>query len=110
MLPFILFLKEEAEEGEKLKHITHAEDRPLQNGAAGFKLAHDSLMAAHHHMKSGGHSSALTMKYDGSPSLVFVIIQRLVNSLWHLSRHSIRILKSIIHIKTLRRTTVTHLD
>jgi hypothetical protein len=71
MLPFILFLKEEAEEGEKLKHITHAEDRPLQNGASGFKLAHDSLMAAHHHMKSGGHSSALTMKYDGSPSLVF---------------------------------------
>jgi len=60
-----------AEEGQKLKHITHAEDRPLQQGAVGFRKAHESLMAAHNHMKSGGHSSALTMKYDGSPSLVF---------------------------------------
>lgn len=70
MLKFLRYLTEEAE-GEKLKHITHAEDRPLQNGSEGFKLAHDTLMAAHNHIKSGGHSSALTMKYDGSPSIVF---------------------------------------
>ena len=72
MQSFKTFITEAtAEEGQKLKHITHAEDRPLQQGAVGFRKAHESLMAAHNHMKSGGHSSALTMKYDGSPSLVF---------------------------------------
>ena len=55
----------------KLKHITHAEDRPLQKGAEGFQHAYNALNQAHEHIKSGGNSSALTMKYDGSPSLVF---------------------------------------
>ena len=35
MYSFLTFLKEE-DEGGKLKHITHAEDRPLQNGSEGF--------------------------------------------------------------------------
>jgi hypothetical protein len=70
MQSFKNFLREEAE-GEKLKHITHAEDRPLQNGAEGFNHAVGALSQAHEHLKSGGHSSGLTMKYDGSPSLVF---------------------------------------
>lgn len=70
MLHFLSFLKEEAE-GEKLKHITHAEDRPIQHGAKGLEHAVNALNQAHEHMKSGGHSSALTMKYDGSPSIVF---------------------------------------
>jgi len=68
---FRSFLNEEAEEGAKLKHITHAEDRPLQNGSEGFKHAYNALNQAHEHIKSGGNSSALTMKYDGSPSIVF---------------------------------------
>jgi hypothetical protein len=74
MKPFSTYLKEEAEapqEGEKLKHITHAEDRPLQSGAMGFKQAVTSLKHAHEITKSGGHSSHLSMKFDGSPSLVF---------------------------------------
>jgi hypothetical protein len=70
MKSFLYFLKEE-DEGAKLKHITHAEDRPLQTGSAGFTHAHDALNHAHEHIKSGGHSSALTMKYDGSPAVVF---------------------------------------
>ena len=65
------YLKEEAEEGAKLKHITHAEDRPLQHGSKGFTHAYNALNQAHDHIKSGGHSSALTMKYDGSPAVVF---------------------------------------
>jgi hypothetical protein len=65
-----MFLKEE-DEGGKLKHITHAEDRPLQKGSEGFGHAVGALQQAHEHIKSGGHSTALTMKYDGSPSLVF---------------------------------------
>jgi hypothetical protein len=70
MKSFLTYLKEESE-GEKLKHITHAEDRPLQKGASGFTHTHNALMQAHDHIKSGGHSSALTMKYDGSPAVVF---------------------------------------
>ena len=70
MLKFKSFLVEEVE-GEKLKHITHAEDRPLQDGGEGFKHAHGALMQAHNHIKAGDHSSSLTMKYDGSPAVVF---------------------------------------
>lgn len=71
MKTFQSFLKEEAEEGAKLKHITHAEDRPLFHGHEGFEHAHGALMQAHEHIKSGAHNSNLTMKYDGSPSVVF---------------------------------------
>ena len=72
MKSFIDFLREEAEEeGAKLKHIHHAEDRPLMHGSEGFTHAHGALTQAHEHMKSGKKSSALTMKYDGSPSIVY---------------------------------------
>jgi len=75
MLPFRIFLKEEASEeaSGKLKHIDHAEDRPILYGNTkrGFNHAYDALMKAHNHTKSGSKSSDLTMKYDGSPSLVF---------------------------------------
>jgi hypothetical protein len=71
MLHFKSFLKEEAEEGSKLKHIHHAEDRPLLHGHSGFEHAHGALMAAHEHMKVGAKSSKVTMKYDGSPAIVF---------------------------------------
>ena len=72
MLQFKDFLKEEAEaEGQHLKHIHHAEDRPLLHGHAGFEHAHEALMKAHEHMKAGHKSSNLTMKYDGSPAVVF---------------------------------------
>jgi hypothetical protein len=74
MQSFLQFLKEESESESgdgKLKHIPHAEERPLLDGHKGFAHAYNALMQAHTHMKSGGKSSALTMKYDGSPSVVF---------------------------------------
>lgn len=72
MKSFLTFLKEEVEEiGGKLKHIHHAEDRPFLHGSKGFEHAVGALTQAHEHIKSGGHSSSLTMKYDGSPSIVF---------------------------------------
>jgi hypothetical protein len=71
MLNFKSFLKEESEAGGKLQHITHPEDRPLMHGHAGFEQAHAALMNAHAHMKAGRQSSNLTMKYDGSPAIVF---------------------------------------
>jgi hypothetical protein len=71
MLSFKTFLKEENEPDGKLKHIHHAEDRPLLHGNKGFEHAYAALNQAHGHIKSGGNSSSLTMKYDGSPSIVF---------------------------------------
>jgi hypothetical protein len=73
MLGFKDFLTEAAptEEGAKLKHITHAEDRPLFHGADGFNHAYDALHGAHYHTAQGHQSNKLTMKYDGSPSLVY---------------------------------------
>jgi hypothetical protein len=41
------------------------------HGASGFEHAHGALMQAHEHMKAKAKSSNLTMKYDGSPSIVF---------------------------------------
>jgi hypothetical protein len=71
MKSFLNFLKEETEADSKLKHIHHAEDRPLLHGAEGFEHARDALNQAHEHVKGGNHSSHLTMKYDGSPAVVF---------------------------------------
>jgi len=70
MKSFLNFLIEETE-GEKLKHIHHAEDRPLLHGSKGFEHTYNALNQAHEHIKSGGNSSHLTMKYDGSPAVVF---------------------------------------
>lgn len=70
MKSFSNFLFEQTDES-KLKHIHHAEDRPLLHGDAGFDHAVGALEQAHNHIKSGSHSSALTMKYDGSPSIIF---------------------------------------
>lgn len=72
MIGFNSYLLLEADEEDgKLKHITHAEDRPLMHGDDGFKHAYGALMGSHLHVKSGGQSNALTTKYDGSPSVVF---------------------------------------
>ena len=71
MLNFLNFLTEAEEEGAKLKHIHHAEDRPLLHGEEGFNHAYDALQAAHHHTVQGLQSHKMTMKYDGSPSVVF---------------------------------------
>lgn len=68
---FLNFLKEEEDEASKLKHIHHAEDRPLLHGQEGFDHTYNALNQAHEQIKSGGHSPHLTMKYDGSPSVVF---------------------------------------
>lgn len=68
---YITLTEETAAEGAKLKHITHAEDRPLFNGAAGYGHAKGALNQAHQHMVSGKSDSNLTTKYDGSPSIVY---------------------------------------
>lgn len=74
MLKFKTFLKEEInEEGasRQIKHLTHVEDRPLQNGEKGANHAIKSLSAAAEHIKAGKKTSELTTKYDGSPAIVY---------------------------------------
>ena len=71
MLSFKSFLTEETEKSSELKHIHHAEDRPLMHGHAGFEHAYGALMKAHAHIVAGHKNTNLTMKYDGSPSIVF---------------------------------------
>ena len=61
MLSFRSFLTEETEKSSELKHIHHAEDRPLMHGHAGFEHAHEALMKAHAHMTGGHKNTNLTM-------------------------------------------------
>ena len=65
--------QEDSEEGasRQIKHLTHVEDRPLQNGEKGAQHAIKSLRAASEHIKQGKKSSELTTKYDGSPAIVY---------------------------------------
>jgi hypothetical protein len=65
------FLKEEAQEGEKLKHIEHLEDHPINDGAKGFEHAVGALEKVKHHIQQKKNDSDLTMKHDGSPSIVY---------------------------------------
>ena len=70
MINFELFLIESSNE-EKLKHLEHAEDHPINAGAQGYEHAHNTLKGIHDALR--GHSSKVSVstKYDGSPSVVF---------------------------------------
>lgn len=66
------FLKEQTEgAGEKLKHIEHLEDHPINDGAQGFEHALGALDRVKNHIEMKKHDSDLTMKHDGSPSIVY---------------------------------------
>lgn len=72
MFNFLDFLTEaDDKEGAKLKHIHHAEDRPIMHGQSGFEHAYGALQGAHHHISQGLQNNQLTTKYDGSPAVVF---------------------------------------
>jgi len=61
----------EEEEGSKLKHIEHLEDHIINDGREGFDHALGVMNQAHAHIKSGKTDASLTMKHDGSPSIVY---------------------------------------
>jgi hypothetical protein len=76
MKSFSFFIKEQVEPEEEgasrqIKHLTHVEDRPLQNGERGANHAIKSLTKAAEHIKNGKKTSELTTKYDGSPAIVY---------------------------------------
>jgi hypothetical protein len=57
-----------------LKHLTHAEDEHIHNGALGAEHAYNLLHSVHKQMTGeGGEDTKTTVKYDGSPSIVFGI-------------------------------------
>jgi hypothetical protein len=65
-------IKEQTEgEGQKLKHIEHLEDLPLNTGSHGFEQALGALNQTKTHIQMGKKDSNLTMKHDGSPSIVY---------------------------------------
>lgn len=71
MLKFRSFLVEQEEQSRQIKHLTHIEDRPLHSGGKGLEHSLSSLEALDKHIKGKGHSSDLSTKYDGSPSVVY---------------------------------------
>lgn len=56
---------------EKLKHLEHAEDHPINAGVAGFDHAKNTLTTLHDALTGKKTSASVTTKYDGSPSIVF---------------------------------------
>ena len=70
MLHFKEFLFEAAPTTQ-LKHIVHPEDEHMISGKNGFKHTVGALNQTHEHILKGKKDHTMTMKYDGSPALVF---------------------------------------
>ena len=65
------FLKEDKEE-DKLKHLEHVEDHVIHAGSKGFGHAFHTINDVHNDLQGKGKSqTATTIKYDGSPAVVF---------------------------------------
>lgn len=72
MIRFQSFLREMTEADEaKLKHLEHAEDHPINAGHEGVVHALNNLKDVHRKLRGRDNDTKITMKYDGSPSVVF---------------------------------------
>jgi hypothetical protein len=72
MKKFTSFLREMTEADEKqLKHLEHAEDHPINAGKEGVDHAMNNLLDVHRKLRGRNNDTKITMKYDGSPSVVF---------------------------------------
>ena len=72
MRNFSSYLVESREANEeKLTHLEHAEDHVLNAGHEGFSHAYNNLMDVHNKLSGNKNDTRVTMKYDGSPSVVF---------------------------------------
>lgn len=68
---FTEFLKEDKEE-DKLKHLEHVEDHVVHAGHEGFGHAFHTINDVHNGLQGkGSGQTQVTMKYDGSPAVVF---------------------------------------
>lgn len=68
---FRSFLTEAVTGEEKLTHLEHAEDHPLNAGHEGFQHAFDTLHQTHELMAGRKSKATVSTKLDGSPSIVF---------------------------------------
>lgn len=72
MKSFISFIIESTEaEEEKLKHLEHLEDHSINAGHEGTMHALQNLQDVHRKLRGRDNDTKITMKYDGSPSVVF---------------------------------------
>ena len=72
MKKFTSFLREMTEADEKkLKHLEHLEDHPINAGKEGVDHAMNNLLDVHRKLRGRENDTKITMKYDGSPSVVF---------------------------------------
>ena len=71
MKQFQTFLAEAATSEDKLLHLEHAEDHPINAGAEGYAHAAKTLHSVHQAMTGRSKEASITTKYDGSPSIVF---------------------------------------
>ena len=71
MKQFQTFITEAASSEDKLLHLEHAEDHPINAGAEGYAHAAKTLHSVHQAMTGGSKEASITTKYDGSPSIVF---------------------------------------
>lgn len=70
MMKFTKFLAEEAND-DKLTHLEHVEDHVVHGGSEGFAHAFHTLNGVHDQLRGAKNDTKITMKYDGSPSVVF---------------------------------------
>ena len=70
MLNFYSFLAESLDV-DKLQHLEHAEDHIIHGGDEGVGHAASTLEDAHNLLSGKKSKSKITVKYDGSPSVVF---------------------------------------
>lgn len=71
MRSFLEYIVEEAEHGAKLTHLDHPEDNAITRGKAGFEHAFNALKDVHKAIQGKEHTSKISTKLDGSPSVVF---------------------------------------
>jgi hypothetical protein len=70
MFRFKQYLTEATDE-DKLTHLEHVEDHAVHGGSKGFAHAFHTLNGVHDTLMGKQGGTKVTMKYDGSPSVVF---------------------------------------
>jgi len=70
MQKFKSLITEAVADESKLTHLEHAEDHPINAGAAGFDHAKETMHGVHHAMQGGKSKVSISTKFDGSPSIV----------------------------------------
>lgn len=65
------FLLEATANEEKLTHLEHAEDHPINAGEEGFNHTFNTLHGVHEALRGKKSKVTISTKYDGSPSVVF---------------------------------------